>query len=307
MSTDITKKQHYVWRKYLNAWKVNPDDKDIWTGFIQSKEVKKVALMSVAQSSYFYKLEVLTDEELEFLESYCKSLPSHVRQFANDILDAYTLFTYQKRASVKIKTNQSNEHNLKVIEMNKFEAFHSWIETTGYDLLKCSSISDIKEIARNDIYEMLFFLMVQFTRTKSIKERVVNSMKSRANVQSVARKCWPFFNFVTALQSVEALRRINYRFVFVNNKSSVPFITGDQPIFNALGDIEDENEEVKDLELYYPMSPQTALVIACTSGDKFSEMDVDEKYVRERNKMIKNESLIHIFANDDNILKAMLT
>ncbi len=63
MSTDITKKQHCVWRRYLRAWKVNPDDKDIWTGFLQIGELKKVALMGVAQSSYFYKLEVLNNEE----------------------------------------------------------------------------------------------------------------------------------------------------------------------------------------------------------------------------------------------------
>ena len=311
MSTDITKKQHYVWRKYLNAWKVNQDDKDIWTGFIQSKEVKKVALMSVAQSSYFYKLEELTDEELKYLRLFCcNSLSPDIQEVANVIVDGYDSFTFVKRAiaSGKINADESFKHDLKKIEMNSFEKIQSMIEKNGNGLLKCSSINDVKAIAQNDIYDILSFLMVQYMRTKSRRDRFVNSLKARPNLQSFGDKCWPFFSIVTALQVVERYKsRNDYRLLYVNNNSSVPFITGDQPIVNALGDIEDENGDVKDLELYYPLSPQTALVISCALGDKFSEMVVDEKYVKERNKMIKNESLTHIFANDDNILKAMLT
>lgn len=310
MSTDVTKKQHYVWRRYLNAWKVTPDDKDIWTGFLLSKEVKKVALMGVAQSSYFYKLEVLTDEELNFLRIYCKTLSPNVQEVAKVIFAGYIKFTNLKRDIDlgKIKVDHNYKHDVKKIEMDSFEAIHSKIELMGNDLLKCTSINDVEEIAKEGIYDILFFLMVQYMRTKSRKDRLVNSMKERANMQAIGRKCWPFFNIVTALQVVESFHLMNdYRLLFVYNKSSVPFIVGDQPIINALGGIEDENGEVKDLELYFPMSPQTALVIAFTSGEKFSEMDVDEKYVKERNEMIKKESLIHIFANDENILKTMLT
>ena len=37
MSEDITKKQHYVWRRYLAAWKNDSGDKDVWTCILTKK------------------------------------------------------------------------------------------------------------------------------------------------------------------------------------------------------------------------------------------------------------------------------
>lgn len=310
MSTDITKKHHYVWRRYLRAWKVNPDDKDIWTGFLQTGEVKKVALMSVAQSSYFYKFEVLNDEEIAFLQMYMKKLSPNVKSVAEIILNGYIMFGQLKRqlSSAGIIDNPEIEHELKKIEAGTFETIQSQIEGLGDDLLNCKSIGELESLVQKDANEILFYLMVQYLRTKTMKDRLVNSLTERKMLQSVGHKCWPFFNFVSALQIVEIMaKRNDYRFALVNNKSTIPFITGDQPVFNALEDITDANGDVLGLELYYPMSPQTALKVAFDSGKKYEELDGDEEFVKIGNQLIKKQSQIHIFANSEDTLRMMLS
>ena len=309
MNTQITKKQHYVWRRYLNAWKNAKEDKEIWTGFLQSKEVKKVALMSVAQSSYFYKLEKLTDEELDTLRQFTNRFSTKVQDVANKLLSGYMMFTQLKsgKSSEKMKMDESHETAIKIIETTSFEAIQSRIEQMGDELLRCMTIKDVEAIVKDNEFEILYYLMVQYLRTRTMKGRVVKSLVEATLFQEIGKKCWPFFNLTVAMELVQGIVLKNdSRFVFVNNKSSKPFITGDQPIINALGDIKNENGEVKDWELYYPLSPQTALVLEFTPGDKFSEKDVDEKYVKEKNEMIMKESLIHIFANDENILRSIL-
>lgn len=310
MSTDITTKQHYVWRRYLCAWKVNADDKDIWTGFLKTKEVKKIALMGVAQCSHFYKLESLTDEEIDFLKQYTERLSPDVKSIAEVILAGYMLFADIKKveASGKIKFDSESEHELKKAEIASFEKIQSSIELMGDELLKCQSIKDVEAIAEEGIYEILYYLMVQYLRTRAMKDRFVNSLSDRKNLQDIGQKCWPFFNLVTAMQVIERMVKNNdSRFTFVYNKSEVDFITGDQPVINALGDITDEKGEVKELELYYPLSPKAALVVAFGYGAKFSEKEVGAEYVMSRNAMIKKESMIHIFAKSEKVLSEILS
>ena len=309
MSKDITEKQHYVWRKYLEAWKSNPDDKVQWVGFLKTKEAKKVSLRDVAHQSFFYKLEELTDEELNFLKLYNNNFSSNVRQISDIVLAGYILFTQLKRdiASGKITPNGNYEHEVKKIEATSFESIQSQIESLGIELLSCTTINDFEKLAATKEYEILYFLMVQYMRTKTMKDRIVNSMTERVNLQEIARKCWPYYNLVTAMQMVESFyKRQDCHFVFIQNKSSLPFITGDQPIINAKGNELDENGLVKELELYYPLSPTTAFVVDFTDGDKFSERVVDENYVKGRNTLIVKESELHVFANQEDVLKGLL-
>ena len=59
-------------------------------------------------------------------------------------------------------------------------------------------------------------------------------------------------------------------------------------------------------EVYYPLSPITALQVSFDPGEKYSELDVDETIVREKNALIAKEAYLHIFANEEQILKDTL-
>jgi len=309
MSKDITKKQHYVWRNYLGAWKNAKEDKLIWTGLIKQNEVKELGLMDVAQGSYFYKLAELNDSELGFLRKLTNTLPPGSKNIAELLLTGYIMFTQLKQdmALGKVKSNQDFEHEVKKIEHAAFENIQTQIEGLGSRLLKCNSIADIEELAKEDEYEFLYYLWVQYMRTKSMKDRVSDSMDERKWLQDLNRKCWPFFNLVMAMCMVETMViKKDHRYVFLKNDSDTPFITGDQPAINALGNISDEEGFAKQLKVFYPMSPTKALCIAFDAGDKFCEKTVDRDFVKRMNQMIMEESLLHIFANEAKVLKDLM-
>lgn len=88
------------------------------------------------------------------------------------------------------------------------------------------------------------------------------------------------------------------RFVFLHNETNVPFITGDQPVINTLWD-----EKQDKIEVFYPLSPISALMVCFNPGEKYSEENVDEAFVREKNALIAKEDYLHIFANVEQVLK----
>ncbi len=309
MSEDITKKQHYVWRHYLSTWKNNPDDKGIWTGLLEQKVIRKISLMDVAQKSYFYKLEELTDAELDFLKNFSKSLPEKAKSVAEDIVNRYSLYMQMKRNIATNKTQNNDEYmcQVKKTEAETIETIQSKIENLGFGLIKCQNIKDVQLLVEESEDDILYYLFVQYSRTRAMKSRAVESMQDREDMQEIAQKCWPFFNLVCAKQLAENMAKKNdYRFVYVHNKGRVPFIAGDQPVINAKSNDVDENGFAKDLELYYPLSPKAALVIEFTQGERFSEIDVDDDYVRQHNLMIAKEAQFHIFANEEGVLNNII-
>lgn len=303
MSEDITKKQHYVWRRYLSAWKNDTEDRDIWTCILRTKTVKKIGLMDVAQSSYFYKLEELTDEELAFLKKFTNTMHNGTKVIAETLLAGYLMYAQLKNEikAGKMGRGVDVDHEYKKIEAASFEKIQSQIEIMGAKLLDCGSIEDFKTLY-NEEYEILFFLWVQYFRTRGMKEGVVASMADRPEMQAIAQKAWPFFNFVVAMQVVENMViKKDYRFVFLHNVSSVPFITGDQPVINTLWD-----EKQDKIEVFYPLSPISALMVCFNPGERYSEENVDETFVNAKNTSIAKEAYLHIFANGEQVLKDLL-
>lgn len=303
MSEDITKKQHYVWRRYLAAWKNDSDDKEVWTCILKTKTIRKIGLMDVAQSSCFYKMVMLSDEELTFLKKFTDPLSNGTKAIAETLLEGYVLYA-QLRKDIevgKMPDGSAFEHEVKKIEATSFEKIQSQIEIMGAKLLDCKSSADLKALYTEE-YEILYFLWVQYFRTRGMKDGVVASMADRPEMQTIAQKAWPFFNLVAAMQVVESMVvKKDYRFALLHNVSGVPFITGDQPAINTLWD---ENQDK--IEVYYPLSPVTALLVSFDPGEKYSEVDVDESFVREKNALIAKEAYLHIFANGEQILKDAL-
>jgi len=298
-----TKKQHYVWRRYLSAWKNDTEDRDIWTCILKNKTIKKIGLMDVAQSSYFYKLEELSDEELTFLKEFTDNMPNGTKVIAETLLAGYLMYAQLRKdiGTGKMAKGADAEHEIKKIEAASFEKIQSQIELMGASLLDCKSIDDLKKLY-NEEYEILFYLWVQYFRTRGMKDGVVASMADRSKMQAIAQKAWPFFNLVVAMQVVENMViKKDYRFVYLHNVSNVPFITGDQPVINTLWD-----EKQDKIEVFYPLSPVTALMVCFNPGEKYSEENVDKAFVREKNALIAKEAYLHIFANGEQVLKDLL-
>ena len=300
MST-IVKRQHYVWRNYLRAWASN---EKIWTLIKDQDKIIKTDLMNVAQERYFYKLEDITDFEIRFLKKHIDNSHETLRGLQSDFLNAFIIFTDLNR---RLKDNHSREveKQLRDIEINSMEKAHGLMENNGEKLIACRSFDDIMFLKDVDLkHETVMFLCFQYLRTKKMRESVKARMLS--NDQFSPDKVWKVMSFLMATNiSMTVSLNPKLRFLFIDNSSEVKFLTTDQPAINIVGDILDEEGNVKGLEFYYPLSPSHALILDFKNNgnEQFQNMLFNADMVNWFNKKLLDNSDNYVFADNNEQLE----
>lgn len=296
MNTE-TKKQHYVWRKYLNPWKLNTEEKKVWTLIIKTSKVDNISLMDVAQASYFYKMYELSPIEIQVCRNLAMQFPPFVQPFAETLLKGYEAISY----------NMMTESDKRDFALHYIDNMQTCIEKMGSPLLNCKCLNDLKNIQNK--YQAIFYLCVQYSRTYKMREVGIVGYKDFPLKSELYKKVFPFISLLmaTTIGHNLVVGNPNTRYIFVRNETSIPFVTSDQPVINLKKDEVDEDGFTKDLELYYPISPSRAIIISQNHLlDEYSEIQADESFVEDKNrKMFENASL-YMFANNKEILNEML-
>jgi hypothetical protein len=88
----------------------------------------------------------------------------------------------------------------------------------------------------------------------------------------------------------------------LNNRTDTPFITGDQPIINIHATFEPGAPEK--LEFFYPISPQTAMLLLEASSDHSQSVTVEN--VLRFNNLIARNSHEQVFSNSREYLEALI-
>ena len=306
--SDLKKRQHYVWRHYLRPW---ADNESIWTYFKELDKIVKPGLMGVAQEKYFYGLEDFTHEEISFLKNFVdKTSPPALKPLNSDFL---TLFTSTSLLKKQLATNTNPKVNrefiaseIKKIEANSMEDAHCIMENLGSKIIQCRSLEELKELSLDDnLYEAIMFLCVQYFRTKSMRKSALKSFNGD-KFEGLADKSW---NIISSIMATTLARSISLnnklRFTFIENSTTIPFITGDQPVFNILNDKLNDEGEVVELELYYPLTPKYAICLHFRPEqiDIFEGKTADENYVNYLNKKVFQNADYYVFADNERILE----
>ncbi|QQT55343.1 DUF4238 domain-containing protein [Sphingobacterium multivorum] len=185
------------------------------------------------------------------------------------------------------------------------EKAHEIIENLGRFLLNARDKKDVDFLNESEkFFEAMMYICFQYFRTRKIKNIM---MEAFATVEHfITSRVWPQMTFIlsTVLAKSLSLDK-NLRIYFLNNSSDVNFITGDQPIFNLLGDDLDSESFAKNLELYYPLSPKVAMLIKVSSEPK--EMII-YKNLKTSEVLIYNSKLFEIaedfiYSNSEDNLK----
>lgn len=302
--SDIKKKQHYVWRHYLRPWANN---EQIWTYLKEEGKIIKPGLMGVAQEKHFYKLIEFSDAEEDFLRKYIEHTSPAVVKGLN--LDFLTHFTSHYKLKKQLDANSnpnidkdSISEEIKKLEHNLMEDAHGKMEALGFELLKCQSLVDLKSLEEDDkIFDAIMFLCFQYFRTKSMKRSALQSFEGD-RFEELANKTWNIISYsmATTLARSISLDK-NLKFVFVKNSNDDHFITGDQPVFN----IRNDKGEVTELELYYPLCPETAIRIHFDTSqvEKYIEESVTAEKVEYFNRKVFNNSDFFVFADSNELLE----
>ena len=267
--------------------------------------------MDVAQASSFYKIEELNQSQIDFMKSFIETQPQKVRELGDEMLKAYELYSFYmnglREGNTSITSIPDIEKKLKVIEINTFEQLNCIVENEGKSLIDCRSIEEIKALTKDELSFSFMYLFVQYLRTRGMKEGFVNSMAERPAMMEIGEKTWPFVVFLMANNLWHStMAKDDYRLVIVKNTSSTPFITGDQPVINDKDDMTDEEGMTKELELYYPLSPECALLVKFDDGPRYEETIVDQNWVDDMNKKIWHHASYHVFGSNKNVLDDLL-
>jgi hypothetical protein len=277
----MTKRQHYVWRNYLEAWANN--------GQIcclrDRTQLIKTNLMNIAQEKYFYEAIPLNREEFEFIAKFINSLDptAHALMWSN--FDNYNLCA-----------NSPEE----LFRKEGLEDYHSLIEKLGIPIIEKIYKHDLSffynEKEKNDFSAFIGF---QYSRTKKMRENIRKSFtiqkftplfppQMRPNILANA------FNFLFS-DIIGNWVSSNAKILLIINQSNSDFITGDQPVINLRATSLESGIPTTSTELYYPISPKLAILLSETFTETELIINNDDK-IHYYNNFTYNNSVSQVYA-----------
>jgi hypothetical protein len=294
MST-ITRRQHYVWRKYLRAWA--PNDQ-IWC--LRENNIFNTNLMNIAQERDFYKLRDLTHEEIKFLDDFCNVQREPLRT-TNLRWVKYFTATFELQRGLIAKGLPAKEIMRFINEaaIKQEEELHGRIEqdaVVNLDALLAGDASFFK--ISDEKIKFLYFLCVQYTRTKKLK---ANALEGPSKLTAVKpENIWNALSHIIATSLAQNLVAYSYQLYFLRPEGEEVFITGDQPVINLHGTYVASTEAPKELDLYYPISPKLAVLVASEPPENSALTDEE---VRGYNRHMQLQSHSLLFAHRASVLE----
>lgn len=277
----MKKRQHYIWRHYLSSWTSNDQ---IWC----KREGKcfNTSLENIGQKRFFYKAERLNLLERKIVENFIfKRHPS----------------SYESSLSTLNIYDLSSEGD-DVTQKTSIEEYHTLIEHTAIDIMATLRLKDMSWLkCKQSKINFSRFLGVQYSRTNRN-----HSIMSEGSLLAIKKfpQCKDKFDpakvaKVFAMLMGDFIGNWIYssaQFSLIENNTGIDFITGDQPIFNLDMKGRGEFEEPEKFNLYYPLSPELALLI---SKEIPSNKEVSLKEVEEYNDFIERSSYEQLYSKQE--------
>lgn len=299
------KNQHYVWRNYLNAWAAG----GTFCCYRQKdKKLFPTQPKAVASETYFYETQQLSDYDIKFLGDFIsRATDIRLRELNREYVEM-TQLTFKLRERLKStdllpEVRTALEEELRWVERNLGERYHSGIENKCQDILDSLRSGD-DTFYKNELscVDFFYFLSLQYFRTAKMRDGLRNIPSYIPGHDP--RRTANILNHIHATNVGAGLfrERNAYRIVFFKNDTSIPFITGDQPVLNML-----DPKTTDDVELYYPLSPKLALILTKdTARFPDRERSVTAFEVERYNYAIYSESEDQIYSNDAVYLRCLV-
>jgi hypothetical protein len=295
--------QHYVWAHYLKAWA-----EDRFFCWRQSeKKLFPGQPKVVANERDFYRTCRLTDGDLRYLRTVVMAGTRDDTRRSNEEFVRLFQLTYTLR-DVIAGSRMAPDKRLKIeddlseAERTMGEIYHTRIEgdAIGYlDELRresCSFYDNDRDCSR-----FLYFLCNQYFRTAKIRNGihgVASAIPGHDHKRTALIESHIYASNVG--MSLFAGRK-KYGIAFLENKSTIPLITGDQPVFNLL-----DPKKTDEIEFYYPLSPSLAMLLT-EDREKITKgkCEIGKLSVESYNHTIYRISDDQLYSNDEDYLKAL--
>lgn len=265
-------------------------------------------LMGVGQKSYFYEVNELAPEDIDYVRDL---FLNDVSESVSSIYDRlFSLFSMVEQID-KLAVNDLNS-DLAALKTNYAknleEEIQSEIESQGDKCLASLLEDDVTFFeSEQGAAHFLNYICMQYIRTRKQQEAIVNGFSGAHKDQIV--KCINLIRIVfsTKLAANLFADRQNYKLVLVNNTSNVDLLACDQPVINFMSIDTPEGEQVDNFGLYYPISPSKAVFLV--ERDVFGStesMGFNEKSVHEYNNMILQSAHEQVYATSEEQLRNVI-
>lgn len=297
------KLHHTVPRFYLKAW---ANKSLIYC--LQGGEIFHSNLRNVAAENHFYSLKEVSPEDVEFIRGIAiNDSPEGLKASHEQLVRAFTLPYFMKQELERTGSATSDdmmEIDRMIAELN--ENYHTSIEDVFKPYLSSmlsGDLSFLEDTAKAP--EFYWGLAVQYLRTNHIK-----GAKLAMRPEQVAY----YLKLANILVHIFAVNlgfnmyigREQYTIMLLNNLTEVPFITADQPVVNIAANPKETNAPRR-LELYYPISPNKALLLLEPSSEflpKGSTVSADLAHFY--NLRMAAHSYRQVFSDSAEELKAVM-
>lgn len=289
------RRQHYVWRHYLEEWAPNGT---LWC-YRLGENVFSTSTQNVAHERDFYRLREMSEFDLLVVrELVINGLEPDVRKIAEGWIPPFTLFfklkrQYQNTESADLMCGLDEYIN------NLEEDMLADLERRAIPFLE--SLRNEAPALLTDMEESVFhawFLASQYFRTPSMIEKIASVLKGIPDFNAEAS-----FGLMRTIFSCNVgralwLRRNSLRVTFLRTNSA-PLITGDQPMVNTRAINLEPGVIPQALELYYPVSPALAVLFDFDAPCRSSSVKfLTTEEVRGYNRMIAQNSTLQIYGID---------
>lgn len=309
------KNHHFVWGHYLTSW-AQPGCKKVWYETSKGK-IANDSVTGLSREYGFNKISKLRPIDLSYLELWPSGGSALVQAFQARQLE------YFRKASDLIGCHEGKEGTPRYsalkrlsehMEYGVFENTHTVMENLVRPILDQFKIGNY-EILKNEGNTANFcnFLAQQLFRTKKIKEQCFSLLGTLNRRDAVAEEFrelfernWWFLSYrlATNVGSSLTYSAESDNYVFIENRTSVDFITSDCPVINihesAGGGLQNPPTE---LDLYFPISPKLACIIS--PSDKYIELGsfISERQVEAFNERMALNSYLTVYATSKQAVK----
>jgi hypothetical protein len=293
------KNQHYVFQAYLKPWAER--------GLIyclREGRIFRANLTGVACESFFYRFQDLTPEEFQLIERLFGGHPSDSLKAAQkDFMSLYS-FPIKLRRHLADGAGPRFLDALDKVIVEGEEDFHQKIEDGLLVFLKRMLAG------KTDFYpdnaqsaNFLYALCVQYTRTKRVREAVVDLAGPNFRGCDL-RRMMSVLAPVMAMAVAHSLYldKAKFKLVLLDNDTDTPLLTADQPIVNLQQTHPGKPPEK--FEFYYPLSPRKAMLLLESSSSR-GDFPLTAVSVNNYNVMMVTNSYEQIFSNSQEYLNSV--
>jgi len=297
------KLHHLVPRFYLRAW-ANREEQ---VYCLQDGRILRPNVKNVCAQNYFYRLQALSQEDVDFLRTaIINDSPKALKAVHEQLIGAFTRpFALKQKllAADSASPEAMAQIERLIVELN--EDVHTSVEERFRPYLHAmieGKLDFLKDPPR--AAEFFWGLALQYMRTDYLKR--ARRPIERERLERYNR----IANLLAHIVAFNAgfslfLDRGSLTIMLLDNRTAVPFVTGDQPVINIAANPKSTKPPAR-FDLFYPLSPQKAMLLLEPASESLpSQSWVSETAAHVYNLRMAAHSCRQVFATSPRLLEAV--